>query len=361
MFSEDLEKQPLIDKVPRKSTKSTGLFSTSILPTSCVVILLFFVSLIAYWYQSIFDQGPILFTKLLLYQDQINRNVCSLDVVKPSRCDGMLIEFNSPATTDGEWPDGFTWSVYEDHKQDKLVEVYNEDGVSVISSNVCRSFSKNICLSGQYILTVNKLHENDVNTKYYVDIVNNDLRVYAGEAYSFNTNDLSVKPSEDQKDKDFNNPDPIDPEHPPSINITAFPTDVPIDAPILSNSTDPLHDPTPKLPNPLNLTDVQMYYYTHFHSDADIFKELFDAAKDDPDKKVALEKFKAQHDAKAKMMKEINDPALASGDEPEPFTPPIKDEPKVLQAIQDPTPISDGEEKYISVTKYYKVKGVKNI
>jgi hypothetical protein len=122
-----------------------------------------------------------------------NKGICSLipSANHPSfKCSGEYLNFIVPATDEGKWPKGLTWTILEDAKdfQGIMGRVYIETGPKDIEPS-CKSFSKVLCLEGNYILYVNS-EDNSVDNKenYYVDVCSSDNRIKVGEALDFNAN-----------------------------------------------------------------------------------------------------------------------------------------------------------------------------
>lgn len=114
-------------------------------------------------------------------------------------CKGSYINFIVPATAEGLWPDGLTYSLYEAASDNKglLSKFHYEQGPTNLPERTsCESFSSVLCLAGDFTLNVNKgnlisMQEEDVTdadrNSMYVDICGSDHRVHAGESYKFST------------------------------------------------------------------------------------------------------------------------------------------------------------------------------
>ena len=122
-----------------------------------------------------------------------NKGICSLipSANHPSfKCSGEFLNFIVPATDEGKWPKGLSWTILEDAKdfQGIMGRVFIETGPKDVEPG-CKSFSKVLCLEGNYILYVNSEDNSEENKEnYYVDICSSDNRVKVGEALDFNAN-----------------------------------------------------------------------------------------------------------------------------------------------------------------------------
>lgn len=115
-------------------------------------------------------------------------------------CKGSYINFIVPATANGLWPEGLTYSLFEAGSDNMglLSKFHYEQGPANLPERTsCESFSSVMCLAGDFTLNVNEggglnviegddASEADRNSMY-VDICGSDHRVHAGDSYEFST------------------------------------------------------------------------------------------------------------------------------------------------------------------------------
>jgi len=130
----------------------------------------------------------------------VTEGICSLQpsLVLPSpNCEGTYVNFKTTATPEGLWPKGLSWYLVENVFDLKGVfgRMAYENGPSddTIAGMGCTSFSKILCLHGNYIF-----HTSDVNIgnievpgSVYVDICGPEKRVMPGSTVNFEASSLN--------------------------------------------------------------------------------------------------------------------------------------------------------------------------
>ena len=192
------------------SSSSASKMKTSSLPVTCTLAMLLIITLFTYVHlhrdvnsSSIPTVGHMAVILPSPTPDDLPikymGNICTLNTPEEldSVCEGgIFLYFRTPATKLGQWPLGFSWTLTEDLTSENMKHtILVEKGPEQMMDSSCTSFSRAMCLHGSYILYAN-IDSADAGFEVYnpdlhVDICSTSNRVFAGEAFDFDTNVLS--------------------------------------------------------------------------------------------------------------------------------------------------------------------------
>lgn len=196
MFSDEEELQPLIPGSIEPSPKKNSLLAYVIVFSSLCSLLYISLSTLSNPFKNNIINQNLYLSKTASEMIFKTNRICSLDVGHIDECEGSLVNFYIPAKEDGLWPVGLSWTLLEDPKDLNQVmsRVQADFGPNSVQKNICSGFSKKICLSGDYVLYVSNENGNDKPSgdekSVYIDICSSRNRVYAGEAFDFNAEEL---------------------------------------------------------------------------------------------------------------------------------------------------------------------------